>query len=100
MVSRVQWIDTPMSNAPSTLPRHTTETADDRTATLQSLAESAVRPLQAPIQLAGFWSAILLPFVYAPMVVGGITPGQQPTFLGLLALHAVALVAGHGYRNN
>ena len=91
-----------MSNAPSTLAQHTTESADatdDSATTLLTLAESAAETLTTPFQFAGFWSAVLLPFVYAPMLVGAVAASQK-TFAVLLAVHAVALVAGHGYRND
>ena len=88
-----------MSNAPSTLAQHATETEDGPAGPLM-YAESAVKTLTKPFQFAGFWSAVVLPFVYAPILVGGIAGGQRLTFVGLLALHAVALIAGHGYRND
>ena len=53
-----------------------------------------------PFEFAGFWSAVLLPILYLPMLVGGFTGGQRIAFGVLVAVHAVALVAGHGYRND
>ena len=89
-----------MSNAPSTLAQYTTDSADDSAATLLTFANSAAETLTRPFEFAGFWSAVVLPFVYAPMLVGGVAAGRQMTFIALIALHAVALVAGHGYRND
>ena len=88
-----------MSNAPSTLSQHATETEDDPANPL-TYAESAAKVLTKPFQFAGFWSAVVLPFVYAPILLGGVAAGQRTTFVGLLALHAVTLLAGHGYRND
>lgn len=87
-----------MSNAPSTLDAQTTTEIPDDHTSLLDLLRSATKTLTAPVKLAGFWSAVVLPFVYAPMLVGAVTANQQ-TFAVLLALHAVALVAGHGQRS-
>jgi hypothetical protein len=90
-----------MSNAPSTLdPRPTTGSARQTIADLSSLADSAAETLRKPCQFAGFWSAVGLPLAYVPMLAGGLTAGEQSTFALLLAVHAFALVAGHGYRND
>ena len=90
-----------MSNAPSTLDAQPpTEIADEPASKLLTVAESAGEMLTRPFEFAGFWSAVLLPFVYVPMLVGGVAAGQQTTFIALVALHAVALIAGHGYRND
>jgi hypothetical protein len=90
-----------MSNAPSTLdPRPSTGSASQTIADLSALADSAAEAFRKPCQFAGFWSAVALPFVYVPMLAGGLTASQQSTFALLFAAHAVALVAGHDYRND
>lgn len=44
-----------------------------------------------------FWTAVVLPFLYLPLLVGGL-PGQEGLALGgLLVVNIVALVAGHDY---
>ncbi|ELY60507.1 hypothetical protein C491_04395 [Natronococcus amylolyticus DSM 10524] len=46
----------------------------------------------------GFWIGTLLPVVYLPVFVAGIDSAQALTLLfGLLAVHALALIVGHGY---
>jgi hypothetical protein len=43
---------------------------------------------------AAFWSAVLLPWVYLPM----LAVASVETALYLLGVHVAALVLGHGYR--
>lgn len=47
-----------------------------------------------------FWSAIVLPVLYLSLLVAGIddTSGLL-AFLGLFALHVLALVVGRSYRS-
>ena len=53
--------------------------------------------LMVPIRFVGFWLAVALPFAYLPLLVGGLSDWQVPTFLGLFALNLFALVVGHDY---
>ncbi|UPV74854.1 hypothetical protein M0R89_02000 [Halorussus limi] len=89
-----------MSNAPSTLDTPLAdELSDDRLADALGLGQSALDALAKPFQFAGFWSAVLFPLLYVPVLPGAI-PGVERASLGaLLVAHAVALVAGHGYRS-
>jgi hypothetical protein len=90
-----------MSNAPSTLdPRPATSSARQTIPDLSTLADSAADAVRKPFEFAGFWSAVALPFVYVPMLAGGLATGEQSAFVFLLASHALALVAGHDYRND
>jgi hypothetical protein len=54
--------------------------------------------LAAPIRFVAFWIAVALPFLYLPLVAGGLNGGEPTAFLGLLATNVVALVVGHGHR--
>lgn len=46
----------------------------------------------------GFWGAVVLPIFYVPLLAGGITSRLQwIAFVGLLTLHLLALLVGHGY---
>jgi hypothetical protein len=90
-----------MSNAPSTLDTSLAdERPDEKLADALDFARSALDTAAKPFQFAGFWSAVLLPMVYVPMVLGGFAGEQGATFGLLLAVHAFALAAGHGYRND
>ncbi|WP_254763156.1 hypothetical protein [Natrinema marinum] len=50
------------------------------------------------VTAAGFWLGTLLPVAYLPIIVGGIDSiSRLSLFLGLLVVHALALVVGHDY---
>ncbi|MEY7850592.1 hypothetical protein AB7C87_15500 [Natrarchaeobius sp. A-rgal3] len=54
--------------------------------------------LGASTTAAGFWISTLLPVAYFPIFIVGIDSiGRLSLFLGLLAVHALALVVGHDY---
>ncbi|NHN59640.1 MULTISPECIES: hypothetical protein [Halorussus] len=90
-----------MSNAPSTLDAPITEElSEDRLPDATGAARSALDFAAAPVRFAGFWSAVALPLAYLPMLAGGFAPGERSAFAVLLAAHALALVAGHGYRTD
>ena len=50
-----------------------------------------------PIRFVGFWSAVVLPFLYLPLLVGGLDGTELMVFVSLLALDCLALLAGHSY---
>jgi hypothetical protein len=68
-----------------------------RLARAVSTAVSYVRPL---FQATAFWSAIAMPFLYIPLLLGGLTGGEAPAFVGLIAANGLALVLGHGHRQS
>ncbi|WP_228546435.1 hypothetical protein [Halegenticoccus tardaugens] len=49
------------------------------------------------VQFVAFWLAVILPLALLALVAVGLPRGWLSVFLGLLALNAVALAAGHGY---
>lgn len=60
----------------------------------------ADHPLTTSFRAAAFWAAIALPVVYLSLLaVGPDVAGGRTAFLGLLGLHALSVVAGHGYRS-
>jgi tryptophan-rich sensory protein len=60
--------------------------------------QHGARLVAAPLRFVGFWVAIALPFLYLPLLFGGLD-GQQALVFGLLlTVNALALVIGHGYR--
>lgn len=69
---------------------------EDRT-TLQDAAGRAARTLRGPLQAAGFWSAVLLPFASLYLLSGGLASGELLPLTALLVLNALALVLGHDY---
>ncbi len=60
-------------------------------------ARLTVRKGTELVRVVSFWTAVVLPFVYLPLLVGGLQ-GDATLFGGLLALNAVALLLGHDYR--
>lgn len=53
------------------------------------------------VRAVSFWSAIVLPFLYIPLLVVGLdTVTRSVVFLGLLSLNIVALLSSHSYRPN
>ena len=60
-----------------------------------------VGDLSRPLSAAAFWSALALPLLYVPLLAAGLGSTQDLLlFLGLFALHLVALFGGrsHGSR--
>lgn len=60
-----------------------------------------VGDLSKPLSAVAFWIAIALPLLYVPLLAAGLGSSQDLLlFLGLFALHLVALLGGrtHGSR--
>ena len=55
--------------------------------------------LAAPLRFVAFWTAIALPFLYLPLLIGGLTGGEPTVFGALLLANAGALVVGHDYHS-
>ncbi|WP_265110223.1 hypothetical protein [Halosolutus halophilus] len=54
--------------------------------------------LDHSVTAVGFWLGTLLPIAYVPVILIGIdSMSRFSLFVGLLALHALALVVGHEY---
>lgn len=51
-----------------------------------------------PIQFVAFWTAIVLPVLYVPLLLDGLTPSEAGQFAVLLCVHLLALIVGHGYK--
>ena len=73
--------------------REAVPTASSLRDVVDTLGDGAAVPLRA----AAFYAAIGLPFVYIPMLVGGVDPGRLLVVVGLLLTNAAALVLGHDY---
>ncbi|SEO66283.1 hypothetical protein SAMN04487948_10447 [Halogranum amylolyticum] len=53
--------------------------------------------LVAPLRFVGFWVAVSMPFLYLPLLAGGLDAGEVYVFVGLLLLNLFAFVVGHEY---
>lgn len=57
--------------------------------------------LKSPLQFLSFWGAIALPFAHLSLLAQGLESASTALlFVGLLALNAVALYVGHGYKQH
>ena len=68
---------------------------------IESPPETLPQPvayLAIPVRFVAFWIAVALPFLYLPLLVGGLQGSEPAVFAALLAVNLVALVVGHGYR--
>lgn len=71
-------------------------TADGSRSVVRRLLPS--RPPVA-LQVAAFWVAVTLPFLYVPLLVSGVqTPGERSALAAMFAVNVVVLYVGHGYR--
>jgi hypothetical protein len=85
----------PMSNSSPTPPIDRLPRPDDFVdSRLVRLSRAVV---VAPLRFLAFWTAVTLPFLYLPLLVGGLDGQQVTVFLALLAVNAVTLVLGHEY---
>jgi hypothetical protein len=57
-------------------------------------AVTHVRPL---LQATAFWSAVAMPFLYVPLLLGGLTGAEFSTFFALVLVNGAVLVLGHGH---
>jgi hypothetical protein len=74
------------------------EEADGSVGRPTEVGRLIARALQGTLERAAFWTAVTLPFLYVPLLVGGVTTsGEQIALAVLLALNAVALYVGHGH---
>lgn len=85
-----------MSNSSTKIP-------GDRNSLLAEIVEAdstrdAARVLAASLRSVAFWAAVALPFLYLPLLYGGLAGQQAVVFVALLALNCAALVVGHGHR--
>lgn len=79
----------------SSTPDASTTSSESDDGTLERLSPT----LAKPVRVASFWTAIVLPFLYVPLLVTGLSDAAETlTFLGLLVLNLLALYVGHSYR--
>jgi hypothetical protein len=59
---------------------------------------AALRRAVTSIQSVAFWTAVLIPFAYVPLLVTGLsTLGEGLLMAQLVTVNAVALVLGHDH---
>lgn len=79
----------PFNSAPESVP---TEKSS-----VESLFHShALRPLQ----FIGFWTGVLAPLAYPPLLLGGLDASSIVLLLGVVAVNVFGLLLGRGYGDN
>lgn len=77
----------------------TTSTVPKESLSRQEVVASARQAMTWGVRAIGFWLAVVVPFLYLPLLVRGFAgPSEVLAFVGLLLLNVVALVVGHGHR--
>jgi hypothetical protein len=66
-------------------------TGFERTEVGDALQHAVVAPLRA----LSFWTAVLLPLAYLPLLADGLAGGEASVLFALVAVNAVALLLGH-----
>lgn len=62
---------------------------------LQTLQSTVV----TPFRFVGFWMAVVLPFVYIPLLFTSLDGATLTAFVGLLVVHVVSIVLGRKHNN-
>jgi hypothetical protein len=79
-------------------PNQRQNTSVEADSTVDAVRRSTLA-LGASIQQASFWTAILLPLVYLPLL-GGLGTQAGHLAIGLLGLNLVALFVGHSHNDS
>ena len=62
-------------------------------------AEVLQSTIATPVRFVGFWSAVVLPFVYLPLLFTGLQGTYLTAFLLLVGVHILSIVAGREYNS-
>lgn len=62
-------------------------------------AETLQSTVVAPFRFVGFWSAVVLPFAYLPLLFTDLQGATLTAFVALLVVHVVSIVLGREYKN-
>ena len=84
-----------MSNSSTTVPQNSSRLGEVMST---DAFQFGVEIVTTPLRFVAFWAAVALPFLYLPLLAGGLEGGQLAAFASLLGLHLLTLVVGHGYR--
>ncbi len=91
-----------MASPPATHDRRSStsrEPPSEARSTDEGTLEEFSPTLAKPVRVVSFWAAIVLPFLYVPLLATGLSDSAETlAFLGLLALNLLAFYVGHSYR--
>ena len=83
-----------MSRPTTSTPSSPSQLAGSLSGTLPAY-ETVLRP----IEVVAFWTAVIMPFVYLPLLLTGVeTSSEGIAVAALVAVHVVTLVVGRRYR--
>ncbi|MFB6302167.1 MAG: hypothetical protein ABEH78_04835 [Haloferacaceae archaeon] len=68
--------------------------------TIRRDADRTLAGAAGALQFVAFWTAVLLPFAYLPLLATGFVERHAVAFGGLLIANAAAFRLGHGYRRD
>jgi len=85
--------DQPMSNYRPKQGQNVSVVADSLTALMRRGSVA----FWSTVRRVSFWSAILLPLVYLPLLSGGMGAQTGYIIIGLLGLNLLALLVGHNH---
>ena len=72
--------------------------ADTADSNPTGLAQLLTQTFVPSFERTAFWTAVVLPFLYVPLLFGGIhTSGELVAFAVLLAINLLALYLGHDH---
>lgn len=86
-----------MSNSSSTVPRERLARLRKVLVQSQSPVYLGLQLVTYPIRFVAFWLAVALPFLYLPLLYGGLQGGQTTVFGSLVALNTLSLLLGHDH---
>ncbi|MGQ4554840.1 hypothetical protein [Halobellus sp. GM3] len=87
-----------MSNSHRPFGTERIDSARETIAASRKALQTPLAFLAPPLRFVAFWAAVTLPFLYLPLLAGGLEGGETLVFGALLAANALTLVLGHGYR--
>jgi hypothetical protein len=64
---------------------------------VESTGDALHRAVVAPLRALSFWTAVLLPLAYLPLLAGGLTAGEGSVLAALVLANVVALLLGHDH---
>jgi len=68
----------------------------DAVATCKLAVSTATTHALTAVRAVAFWTAVLLPLAYLPLLLAGVVGAvDPPTIAAVVVLHAVAVVVGH-----
>lgn len=84
----------PMTNSRLTEPSTSSISEVVRFESVRKLSSLVAQPLR----FVAFWAAVGLPFLYLPLLYGGLSGDRLFVFAGLIVANVVALRLGHDHR--